>query len=134
MDSAKTDLGEAYLEGYGVARDPKAAELWLRRGAAHGYAEADYQLALIYLGDAIQAGDGIRLDPIEGIARRRYAATHGYVGAEARLGSEYLSGANLARDVAEATYWLRLAAAKGDEDAKKQLDDLAREGGCRDKC
>ena len=134
LDTAETLLGERYLEPYGVERDPRAAEMWLRRGAAQGRAKANYQLALLYLADPTNAGDGIRPNRLEGIARLRNAATRGDAAAEARLGSEYLSGKNLPRDVAEATYWLRLAAAKGDTDAEKLLDDLAQQGGCEGKC
>jgi hypothetical protein len=126
-------LGERYLEGFGVPRDPKAAEKWLRRATAQGRAEADYRLALLYLGEVPNTPE-IRPNPQEGLARLRYAAAHGFVDAEERLGEEYLSDKNLPKDVVEAKYWLGLAAAKGNADAKKQFDALPQQSGCTGAC
>jgi len=124
LDNAELTLGERYLEGFGVPRDPKAAEKWLLRATAQGRPEAYYRLALLYLGDVPNTPE-IPRDARQGIARLRYAAAHGFVEAEERLGEEYLSGKNLPRDVGEAKYWLGLAADKGNGEAKKQLAVLA---------
>lgn len=127
LDNAEADLGERYIEGYGVPRDPKQAEQWLRRAAAQHLPEADYQLALLYLGDT-QSDGTVPPDPRQGIARLRYAAVHGLAAAEARLGEAYLSGKNLPRDSVEAKYWLGLAAAKGDAAAQQRLAAIAQAG------
>jgi len=133
LDNAQLTLGERYLEGFGVPRDPKAAERWLRKATSEGRAEAYYQLALLYLGEVPDTPD-IRPDPQEGLADLRYAAAHGFVEAEERLGEEYLSGKNLPRDAGEATYWLGLAAAKGNPEAKAKLAAMAQSGGCTASC
>jgi TPR repeat protein len=131
FDNAEMTLAERYLEGFGVDRDPKAAETWLRRAVAQGRPEANYELAQLYLGDVPNTAEVPR-NMSEGTARLRYAAMHGWPAAEERFGEEYLSGKNLPRDVDQAKYWLGLAAAKGNADAKKQLESLAQ--GCADKC
>jgi TPR repeat protein len=133
FDNAEMTLAERYLEGFGVGRDPKAAETWLRRAVAQGRPEANYELAQLYLGDVPNTAEVPR-NISEGMVRLRYAAMHGWPAAQERFGEEYLSGKNLARDVDQAKYWLSLAAAKGNADAKKQLEMLAKRSGGTAKC
>lgn len=133
FDNAEMTLAERYLEGFGVERDPRAAETWLRRAVAKGRPEANYELAQLYLGDVPNTPE-VHPNVAEGMARLRYAAVHGWPAAEERFGEEYLSAKNLPRDVDQAKYWLNLAAAKGNVDAKKQLESLAQQSGCTGQC
>lgn len=132
LPGAETNLGERYLEPYGVERDPKAAEMWFERAAARGWPEADYQLALLRL-DGTPEGS-VRRDAFAGITGLRRAAVHGSAGAEARLGAEYLFGSNIPVDQDEAKYWLGLAAAHGNAEAKHRLEALKQQSECTDKC
>jgi TPR repeat protein len=134
FEGAESFLGERYLKGEGVARDPRTAAMWFHRAAAKGFLDADYQLALLNLDGTGAAGDGVAPNPREGIAELRYAAAHGWVPAEERFGEEYLSGKNLPRDAGEAKYWLGLAAEKGNADAKRQLEALTQQSGCTGSC
>ena len=51
------------------------------------------------------------------------ALRNGDAGAEYNLGVNYLEGEGLQMDKKLGRYWLRRAAARGDEDAQKLLDE-----------
>ena len=53
-------LGEAYLRGHGIARDPAAGVRWLRQAADIGNT-----VAMRRLGEAYQKGDGVAKDEAE---------------------------------------------------------------------
>lgn len=54
---AEYKLAQMYAQGYGVARDGKAARTWLERAAEHGNADAQYEFGL-----ALRDGRGIIQD------------------------------------------------------------------------
>jgi TPR repeat protein len=133
LEDAEADLGGSYFEPYGVERDFKSAEMWLKRAAAHGAAEADYFLARLYLN--IEPDGSVPPNPLAGMTHLRRAAAGGNAVAAAWLGAEYLYGRYFPADRAEAEYWLSLAAAKGNAEAKHLLELLKQPAGdCGDKC
>ena len=62
--------------GSGVAQDYKQAALWFRRAAAHGLAQAQYELGGLYLN-----GLGVAEDAVEGLRLTQLAADQGYADA-----------------------------------------------------
>jgi TPR repeat protein len=107
---AQCHLASMYERGWGVPEDKKAAELWYRKAANQGLAEAEYWLALAYLED-----------PIEQATWYRRAAEHGHAGAQSSLGSMYHEGRGVERDRSQAISWFRKAAEQGDWGAPAQL-------------
>lgn len=76
----------------------------LRRRAERGDAEAQFELANVYLK---------RDDPNKGLEWLRKAAEAGHAGAQATIGSIYCSGLGVAKDPAEAFKWCCKALAQG---------------------
>ena len=52
------------------------------------------------------------------------AAAGGVVESQYNLGLLYQSGSGVAQDASQARYWFRLAAARGDAEARRALADL----------
>jgi len=51
---AQFDLGNDYLNGWGVEIDPKRAAKWFTKAAGNGYAPGQY-----HLGELYSKGDGV---------------------------------------------------------------------------
>ena len=88
-----------------------------------GLNEAQTKLGFMYL-----KGKGVPRDYTEA-AKLFHKATEGFGGdteAQNNLGLMYLKGQGIPRDYVTAYMWFSLAAAKGDEDSQKILDDLER--------
>jgi len=78
---------------------------------------AAHDLALRYF-----RGDGVPLSPHKAITWMRAAAEKGDLGAQKALGSLYLTGlGEMGADPGEATIWLSIAAARGDQESKELL-------------
>jgi TPR repeat protein len=91
-------------EGPGNAPGP------LRQAAAHGFADAELELGLIYLDGPDEAQDYA-----EAIKWFRLAASRNCAAAQFYLGWMYCLGHGVAQDYAEARKWYRLAAEQGDD-------------------
>ncbi len=70
-------------------------------------------------------GRGVEQDYAEAMELFRHPAEKGYPGAEYGLGVGYENGQGVLQDYVLAHMWLNLAAAQGDDDAKKARDLLA---------
>jgi TPR repeat protein len=108
-------LGEMYLYGEGVKLDKKKAERLFRMAADRGDADAQNDL-----------GNLLRPEKKFEEAFRYYAlaANQGYTYGEFNLGRCYRDGRGTEVDLGKARYWFERAAAKGDEDARKNLARL----------
>ena len=82
----------------------------LRQPAAHGLADAELELGLIYLD-----GPDDAQDYAEAIKWFRLAASRNCAAAQFYLGWMYCLGRGVAQDYAEARKWYRLAAEQGDD-------------------
>jgi len=82
----------------------KALELF-QRAAAHGNAEAQYQIGFL-----CDFGDGVAKNPDEAMKWYRQAAENGYAKAQFEIGVRYAQGRDAKQDYAEALQWLRKAA------------------------
>jgi TPR repeat protein len=120
LPAGKLRYGLALLEGRGVARDPVAAEGWLRRAGLEGEAAAACAVAELYCG-----ADGIPPNLAEAGIWLRCAAELGDAGAARRLGIMCLRQG----DPAEASNWLRRAAELGCDPARLDLAQLELQGG-----
>jgi uncharacterized protein len=99
-------LADMTLYGRGGPRDPQEALKLLRRAAAKGSAQAEQDLATLYL----QGAPGVQEDIPQAFRWMVASARHGNIEAMEQLGSLYLNTRNpAARDPVEAYRWLMRA-------------------------
>ena len=140
-------VGESLYHGDGVPRDVDAAVAWFRKGA-----EAENVFCMYWMGDACDNGNGVPKDPVAAMEWYRQAAEQGHVMSQ-RIVSEregaaspfddfmakaetgdaqsmymvgmcYESGVRVGKDLAKAREWYAKAAAKGNDAAKRALEQL----------
>ena len=103
---------------YGGGDLPLAVD-WLRRAAAQGHADAEFQLGQLY-----DFGFRVGPDAREALAWYRKAAEHGSAAGQRAVGDFYRKGRGLAADAAEAARWYQLAAERDDVRAQNELGQL----------
>jgi hypothetical protein len=109
-------LAGIYLLGrYGVQKDCKVGEYWLRRSATEGSIEGGFDLAgYLY--------DSRRKD--EAVAEYHHLADLGYSPAQFRLGWEYYSGRNVEKDLEKSFFYFRMAEKEGHLYAAIQVSNM----------
>jgi len=107
------------IQGYGVPQDQKQAAYWYEMAAQKGHAEAQYNLALMYL-----AGKGVAHDDETAARWMRASASQGYAPADARLGLRYAEGRGMDRDDRRAYFWLTVALLHGEKSIEKQRSEV----------
>lgn len=137
--TAQYQLGESYLAGWCVPRQPVVGAKWLLLAANQGHVQAQHSLSLLYMTGATASGDtaswlaeskaagaaagnadllypeGLDVAPDleKAVAFARAAAEQGWGPAQANLGMFYLRGMGCKADFAKAREWsLRAAAHK----------------------
>ena len=121
--NAQFQMGDFYMTGHGVARDPAAAAAWYRAAAQQGHVIAASNLGVLYAeGRGVQQSDG------EAINWFRKAADAGDAGGENNLGSMYLAGRGVAPNDALAGKWILAAAQHGVPEAQYALGTLCANG------
>jgi len=117
---AQYNLGRLYFFGTGVAKDPQqGVSLW-QKAAASGDAAAQHSLGLAY-----ESGEGVQQDLPTALSWLTRAADQRYAPAQNSLGLLYAKGQGVSRDLVLAHMWFNLAAATGNEQAKKNRDYIA---------
>ena len=115
---AEVALGSIYAFGTGVPQDSAVAMSWFKKAADQGYAEGQYNLALMDEGP----------NPKMAIRLLKRSADQGFVPAEWRLGWDYELGEVVAQDLPSALVWYRKAAEAGDQNAQVDLGLMYAEG------
>lgn len=118
-------LGVMYADG--VSGPPSAEDLaeavrWYRLAAEAGVEEAQREWVGVQynLGVRYATGDGVPQDDAEAVRLFQLSADQGLALAQLQLGVRYLDGSGgVPEDYVIAHMWLNLAAAQGDEDARK---------------
>ena len=124
--TAQTNLGFRYDNGRGVPEDDAEAVRWYRLAAEQGNANAQFILGVMY--DSSPSGSGtVRAyrRTTRTVRWYRLAAEQGYAEAQFNLGVMYADGRGMPQDYVSAHMWFNLAAATGDEDARKGRDIVA---------
>jgi TPR repeat protein len=125
---AQNGLGVMYYTGEAISKDssgkilsndPATAAAWFHRSAAQGYADAQFNLGLMYAN-----GEGVPQDPGKAVELFKQAADQGNVDAQNNLGVMYYSGEGVPRDPDKAKEWFSKAATQGNEDAKANLEAM----------
>jgi hypothetical protein len=114
--AAQSKLGDAYLAGSGVPKDPKWAAIWYRKAAEQGDEFAQYALGLLY-----DDGIGVPQDYAQAAIWYRKAAEQGDGPAQMMLGLLYSNGLGVSQDYVQAFQWIRKAAEQGDGTAQYAL-------------
>ena len=125
---AQNGLGVMYYTGEAVSKtvtgqvlenDPGLAAGWFYRAAEQGYADAQFNLGLLYAN-----GEGVAQDMTEAVELFKQAAEQGHVDAQNNLGAMYFTGEGVARDEQKAIEWFERAAAQGNAEAQANLDAI----------
>jgi hypothetical protein len=125
---AQNGLGVMYYTGEAVSKtssgqvldnDPELAAGWFFRSAEQGYADAQFNLGLMYIN-----GEGVPQDIPHAVELFQKAAEQGHVDAQNNLGAMYFTGEGVTRDEKKAIEWFEKAAAQGNEDARANLDAI----------
>jgi Sel1 repeat len=96
-------LGQMYLMGQGVLKDPDQAIKWFKASASQGNADAQFYLGSYYLLP--------QRDITEGVKWLRLSAEQGQQDAQYLLGKAYIQGSKeFPPDPVQGEMWLRLAA------------------------
>ena len=123
LDRAQFSLGVLYENGQGVPKDYSEAAKWYRLAANQGVDRAQFALGNLY-------ADGRRDVPqsyAEALKWWKLAADQGLDQAQFRLGVAHDLGNGVPKDAVSAQMWLYLAAAQGDENARRHRDILEKE-------
>jgi uncharacterized protein len=91
----------------------------MQLAAAHGNAEAECNLAILY-----QAGIGVPQSFQDALTWYQKAAEQGYAKAQHNLGALYGNGQGTTKDFVRAYKWLLLAQRTGYKDSQQALDSL----------
>ncbi len=113
---SKTDTGEI------LDNDPELAAGWFFRSAEQGYADAQFNLGLLYVN-----GEGVEQDMDQAVTLFKKAADQGHVDAQNNLGALFYLGEGIARDKEKAIMWFEKAAAQGNEEAQANLEAIMAE-------
>ncbi len=95
----------------------------VRRAAAQGLAQAQYNLGLMYA-----EGRGVQRDDVQAVAWYQKAAAQGLAQAQYNLGLMYAEGRGVQRDDVQAVAWYQKAAAQGFAQAQNNLGLMYAEG------
>lgn len=125
--AAQYRLGVLYYHGQGVPEDEVMAVFWWKKAAAHGHAEAMFQLAGAYL-FGTQAGRFVADPDREAAVWYFQAASAGHAEAQYHLGLLFLAGKGVIYSRKEAANWFKKAADRGHAEAKKALASIERGG------
>jgi TPR repeat protein len=111
---AQNDLGNWYSWGtyWGVQNNYQKSVNWYRKAAEQGLAEAQYNLAGMYL-----EGQGVLKNNQEAIKWYRKAAEQGFIGAQFAVGAMYEDGQGVQQNYEEAAKWYRKVAEHKNTDA-----------------
>ena len=102
-------LGESYLEGEGVPRNPARAADLFRRACEGQYPEGCYNLGYLYT-----AGEGVGFDDFRATDLFRRACEGGYPGGCTALGHSYQIGHGVLLNISRATEFYRKACNQGE--------------------
>ena len=118
---AQGNLGTMYHTGKGGMKNFTEALRWYTEAAKANYADSQFNLGIMN-----ELGEGMKQDFAAAAKWYRLAAEQGYVPAQTALGTLTASGgAGLTPDRGEAYKWFVIAAAKGDENAKRRMAAIA---------
>jgi len=118
---AQVELGLALLRDKVVPKNHSEAEKWLRLAAESGDARSQTVLGALHAGPVLGESWDIPENLEETGKWLTRAANQGEAIGQLNLGVLYHQGEGFSKDDAEAYFWWTIAAAQGNEDARKNL-------------
>jgi TPR repeat protein len=115
----QNELGDRYYS----TRTYDEAVKWYQKSAEQGYAEAQFNLGLMY-----QNGFGVIQDDNEAVKWFRKSAEQGNADAQCYLGFMYERGLGITQDYNEAVKWYRKSAEQGNAQAQYNLGIMYEDG------
>lgn len=122
LESAR-DLGQAYLDGKGVAKDHTSALKWFKLAANNGDRDSQFQTALM-----LERGEGAPRDTAAAVDMYRRAAAQGSAPAANNLGVLVQWGDGTASNPQEAVEWFKKASEWGNSFGTYNLGRAHRDG------
>ncbi len=121
VESGRGNVESTYkIAKYYMARGIyKAGIDWYTNAAEHGHAQAEYELADMYMN-----GDKVAKSFDTALYWYRRSASNGNAYAQAKLGHMYEHGGIIEKNPVQALRWLKLAVANGNLDAALELNEL----------
>lgn len=118
------NLGDCYLNGKGVGKDPQQGVYWLEEAIDAG----DLSVANI-LGNLYFNGDNLPQDYSKAVYWYTVGSNYPWYGkSKNRLGECYRDGLGVAKNYTKAVYWFRAAAEDGDTEAQLNLSECYEKG------
>ena len=111
---ARVLLGNMYVKGDGVAKDPAEARYWYKQANENDYLPARYVYARM-----LETGYGGSVNLAKAFKLYKDAAEHGFGPAQVKLAEMYASGDGVERDLSQAFKWYQQAALNPAADAGK---------------
>ena len=112
-------MGNAYLFGTCVERDPSVAATWFQKAADQGHAGAQNNLGRLY-----EDGNGVHQDYEKAAQLYTLSANQGNAAAQDNLGWFYENGFSVKKDYDEAAKWYIAASEQGLYGAMNDLGSL----------
>lgn len=116
---AQLELGQAYLYGFGIAKDEDAGRQFVEQAAERGDPRAQHELSRCY-----EKGIGVAASEGESVYWLRSAASAGDALSQTFLGERLYHGAGGITNEAQAYVWLSRASAQGDVLGQRYLGEL----------
>jgi uncharacterized protein len=111
------------MDGKIFKRNVSEAVKWVRTAAEQGFAEAEVDLAILYL-----EGGGVTRDYAQGFSWMQKAANQGDPRAEYNLGNLYGLGRGVSQDVAQGVHWFLKAAEDGSPEGAYKMGIACEQG------
>lgn len=124
-------LGRVYYYAFGICtKDDERAVYWMNEAAQQGYVRAYYNMGVAY-----RYGIGVKVDMRKAIEFLKKGAEAGEAWAQVNYGDLLVEGVTvekgylwyetiLPKDIEQAKYWWKKAAAQGNEEAKDRLQKI----------
>jgi TPR repeat protein len=112
-------LGQCFLNGRGINRDPQKAAVWIKQAAGSGDQIAQFTLGIMYT-----SGEGVKQNPTRAYKWYLEAAAQGHIAAMANIGVLHETGQGVKQNFREAFRWYEMAAKPGLPVAQCNLGQL----------
>ncbi|MBK8161056.1 MAG: sel1 repeat family protein [Rhodospirillaceae bacterium] len=120
--SAQAAVGQMYLDGLGVPKDPALAAAWLEKAAGGGNARARAQIGALYA-----TGTGVPQDEMKASYWLLKAANQNVRQSQRFMALRFYAGQGVPRDLAQSFLYAALCAKQGDPEGQALLNQLATE-------
>lgn len=120
--SAQAAVGQMYLDGLGVPKDPAQAAAWLEKAAGGGNARARAQIGALYA-----TGTGVPQDEMKASYWLLKAANQNVRQSQRFMALRFYAGQGVPRDLAQSFLYAALCARQGDPEGQALLNQLATE-------